>query len=180
MLVDKEIIEAYENKEIEITPFDQKRVTSGSYYLRLGKIILTPKPGQIIRLDGDDDPIYERFDISKDPYILEPGQFVLGQTLEIISIKNNIGMFIDGRTTLARLGLTIHQSATFIQPGHTKSIITLEIFNAGNFQIELKNGIDIAKGIFFRSKNEAQIGYKDTGIYPTQTETTPPDILPYK
>lgn len=180
MLVDQEILGEINCGSIVIEPFQKENLQSGSYYFHLGRIILIPKEGQIIQFDGDNDPIYDRFDMKNNPFILEPGKFVLGQTKEILTIKNNIGMFIDGRTTLARLGLQIHQTASFIQPGHTESIITLEIFNAGNFQIELKEGIDIAKGIFFKSDKSATTGYKDNGIYSSQKETTPPDIFPYK
>lgn len=180
LLVDKQIKEAISKEEIIIDPYDPKAVRPAAYYFKLGKSLLIPKGKQLIKPDRGEDPKYEKRDISKAGYILKPKEFVLGQTLEVISIANNIAMFCDGRSTLARLGLSIHQSSTFIHPGHTNSIITLEIFNAGNFEIELKEGIDIAKGIFFRSSSFSDVAYKDSGIYPHQKEVMGADLPPYK
>lgn len=177
MLVDKQIKEAIAKGEIVITPYDEKNVAPGAYYFHLGRYLLVPKPGQTIDLAGEDDPIYDKFDISRKPYILRPNEFILGQTLEVLTIPNDIGMFIDGRTTTARLGLTIHQTATWCHPGHTDSIITLEIKNEGNHNLILSEGIEIGKGIFFRSDVASEIAYNQMGKYPHQTEVMGANIV---
>lgn len=170
MLVDKQIREEISKGRIKIEPFDQDSVEPSAVYFRLGTTILVPEEGQIVRFETDSKPHYKKIDISKKPYILQPKEFVLAQTMEILTLPNDIGMLVDGRSTNARIGLSVHQTATMVLPGHSDSIITLELFNAGNFKIELKAGIRICKGIFFRSTEFASIGYKDMGLYRKQDE----------
>jgi dCTP deaminase len=179
MLTDIEVLTEIESDRIRIEPFNEKKVAPAAYYFTLGKHLLIPKPNQTIKLTGDDDPEYTEIDIENKPYTIKPDEFLLGQTAESLTLANNIGMFLDGRTTLARLGLTIHQTATFIHPGHSKSIITLEIKNNGNHDIELTSGIDIGKGVFFKSTSDAMKSYKDTGIYKSQLKVTGADVPPY-
>ncbi len=180
MLTDREIAREISKKNIIIEPFHKEKLAPGAYYFTIGRFLLIPEPNQTIKLTGGSDPRYTEVDIEKRGYIIKPNEFFLGQTAEILTLGNNIGMFLDGRTTLARLGLTIHMTATFIHPGHTKSIITLEIKNNGNHNIELIAGIDIGKGIFFKANDGARIPYKDMGIYASQLKVTGADIPPYK
>ncbi len=179
MLTDGEILKEIEEKNIVIEPFQKSKVAPGAYYFTLGDTLLLPDPEKTIKLTGGDDPTYREVDISNQVYIIKPNEFLLGQTAELLTISANIGMFLDGRTTLARLGLSVHKTATFIHPGHTKSIITLEIKNNGNHNIELESGIDIGKGIFFKSVSSALKSYKDTGIYSTQSKVTGADVPPF-
>ena len=71
-----------------------------------------------------------------DTWKLKPGDFVLGMTHEIVHIPNNLAGFIEGRSSYARLGLSIHQSAPWIHPGF-RGPIFLEIKNSGSYNIEL-------------------------------------------
>lgn len=180
ILVDTEIKKAIQSKEIVIVPFDEERIAPAAYYFSLGQFILLPKAGQTVNLKGGKDPEYEKVNISNDSYTLEPQQFILAQTKELITLNTNIAMFLDGRTAFARLGLQIHQTASFIHPGHTESIITLELFNAGNSSIILSEGVDIGKGIFFKLEKKSSEAYKEDGIYPSQKEVMGTDLPPYK
>ena len=170
MLVDTQIMEAIQDGDITITPYDEKCVDFSAYDFHLGQHLLLPKSGQTIRFDSGVNPEYEKIDIADTPYIIKPGEFLLAQTSEVLTIAKNIGMLVDGRTTLARLGLTIHQTAILISPGHTDSIITLELANVGNFNIELVAGMKIGKGIFFRTSKPSSRAYNETGKYPQQKE----------
>ncbi len=179
MLTDVEILEEIKNENILIDPFQKDKVAPGAYYFTLGRHLLLPDPDKTIKLTGGEDPTYKEIDIRDEVYVVKPNEFLLGQTAEVLTLGNNIGMFLDGRTTLARLGLAVHKTATFVHPGHSKSIITLEIKNHGNHSIELKSGVDIAKGVFFKSNQPASRSYKETGIYPTQAKVTGADVPPY-
>ncbi|MEA3356955.1 MAG: dCTP deaminase [Patescibacteria group bacterium] len=161
LLVDFQIKKAVEEGKIKIDPYDPKYISPGAYYFRLGSKLLLPKPGQTITFKKKKNPKYDEVDISNDSYVIKPGEFLLGQPLEKITVPNDIGMFVDGRTTMARLGLSIHQTATFVHPGHTDGVVTLEIFNAGNHRIELFCGMDFAKGIFIRASEPAKVGYNE-------------------
>jgi len=179
MLTDREILREIESGKIVIDPFKKGNIAPAAYYLTLGRYLLLPDPNQRVNPQGDNDPAYTQVDLIDHNYILRPNEFLLAQTAELITLGNDIGMFLDGRTTLARLGLTIHKTATFIHPGHSKSIITLELKNHGNHEIELVNGMDIGKGIFFKADTPSTKAYKDMGIYPSQPKVRGADVPPY-
>ena len=179
MLVDNQIKEEIKNGNINIKPYNEENISPAAYYFTLGEILLIPEEGQRVSVVNGPNPTYTKIDISQNPYIIKPGEFLLGQTEEELSLENNIGMFIDGRTSIARLGLTIHKTATFVQPGHSSSIITLEIYNTGNMEIELSYKMPIAKGIFFKSSKPSDKSYKESGIYPLQKETMGADLLSF-
>jgi len=169
-LVDHQIKKAVEDGEIKIDPFDPKRLAPAGYYITLGKDLLIPKKGETIDIGGDRNPEYRKVQISQKGYTLKQHDFILGETEEILTIPHNYAAFIDGRSSLARLGLEIHQTASFIFPGHTESIITLEIKNSGMSNIVLRSGVQIAKLIFFRTDEFATKGYKDIGDYAHQPD----------
>ncbi len=172
LLVDKQIKRLIQKKEIIIDPYNESNVCAGSYRLGLGKILLIPKDGQRVDMGKEINPEYERMEISKKGFVLKPGMFVLGQTLEKVTIPKYIGGLFDTRSTLARLGVSVQNTAMYIEPGHSDSIITLEIFNSNKFDIVLRAGERVAKLIFISSKNAAEKGYSEYGRYALQKETT--------
>lgn len=170
MLSDKEIKTCIQNGTIGITPYDESLVMPGCYQIHLGKLLLVPKEGQLVDLRNDDQSVaYDRVELSDAGYILSPKSFILGETHESIAVGDDIAALLDGKSTLARLGLSIHQSSTLIHPAQDSHVVTLEIFNAGNFQIKLYPGIKIGKFVFFRSaeknsenENPAYLGQQET------------------
>ena len=172
LLVDKQIKKLITQKEIVIDPYDEKNLASGSYRLSLGKVILIPKEGERVVLGKSIQPKYDRIEITKDGFTLNPGMFVLGQTLEKVTLPKCIGGFLDTRSTLARLGVSINNTAMYLEPGHSDSIITLEIFNSGKFDLVLNVGESVAKLIFITSSGSAIRGYSEYGRYALQEETT--------
>lgn len=177
MLVDSQIRKHIKQKNIQIDPFDDKLIDPSSIHIRLGKDILIPRGDMIVDILNDVKPKYKARSLDENGFVIEPGQFILGESLETLTLKNNIGAFVDGRTTLARLGLTVHQTATLIFPGHTNSIITLEIKNGGNFRVKLYKGMQIGKVIFFQTSIEAEKGYKEVGRYAKQSSVRGPIIV---
>ena len=173
MLTDSEIQKALKVKDIKISPYDKSQLESGNYRVKLGSKLLIPNKGLTIKIDEpSDQTLYEEFDLKKSSYILKPKEFLLGQTLEKIGVNKNIAGILDGRSTFARLGVSIHQSSQFIAPGQDFHIITLEIYNAGEFNVELKYECIIGKIIFFQFNELNNRGYDDYGRYKGQKETT--------
>jgi len=70
-------------------------------------------------------------------FCIEPGDFIMGMTYEKITVPNNLIAMVEGRSTYARIGLSMHQTAPWIQPGWNSSPIVLEIMNNGPLNIEL-------------------------------------------
>jgi dCTP deaminase len=155
--------------DIKIAPFNEELLEAGNYRVRLGSKLLIPREGVHVKLgDGKKQSMYDEFDLGQHTYILKPKQFILGQTLEKISLSKKFAAMLDGRTTFARLGLSIHQSSQFIAPGQDSTITTLEFFNAGIFDIELEFGIEVGKYLFFEFSQENMRAYDDYGDYSNQ------------
>lgn len=173
MLSDTEIASHLKKNELSIDPFNPAHLGAGSYQVHLGKIILVPVPtDQLINpLDAQTQPAYTKIDLTQEPFVLTPGMFVLGQTVEKIRLSSQFSAIIDGSSTLARTGLTIHQSATFISPGQDPHIITLEIKNDGIWNIQFTLGMKIGKLIFFKYESPNTVELKEANQYNGQDET---------
>lgn len=174
MLTDGQIRELISGGSISIDPFDDRRLREGKYDVALGEYILVPKNTYKVLNPTDPSilPEYSQYDITVEPFVLQPQQFVLGQTKEKIGLDSSVSMFIDGSTTLARIGLTIHQTAMFIPPGQDPHIITLEIVNSGPWAIRLTYGQKIGKVVVFRYSELNQRPAKEFNVYNAQQETT--------
>lgn len=156
MLSDKDILKAMREGLLSISPFDEKQLRPAGISFNLGKEILIPKPTKLIDLKKNDNLEYDKAEISEDkPFIIQPQQFVLGHTEEILSVSTKLGFIIEGRSTLARLGISVEQSATIVDPGHNERPITLEIYNCGPSPVTLYRGMSIAKGLVFKLSSQA-------------------------
>lgn len=174
MLTDRQIKNLILEKKILIEPYDEKNCRAGKYDIHLGQYLLVPSnPGQLIDpAQPTIQPTYQRIDLLEEPYILAPGQFVLGQTHERIGLHTTIGMLIDGSSTVARLGMTIHQTSTFIPPGQDPHIITLEIANVGPWPLKLTHRLRIGKVVIFEFSQENEVSSKSFNRYNGQQHTT--------
>lgn len=104
------------------------------------------------------------------PFILEHQQFALATTLETISIPLGIVARVDGRSSFGRLGLMVHSTAGFIDPGF-KGQVTLELMNVGAYPIALHPGMRVCQVSFHRLGQSARHGYQ--GKYQGQMGATP-------
>ncbi len=165
ILTKNEILKEIKRKNIKIEPFDEKSVGPASVDFTLDNLIrVYPKYGQLVEISENTDykQITKRFKI-KDFYVLRPGELILGITKEKITLPGNICAWINARSRFARLGLTIHITAPFIQPGVSNKQI-LEIYNAGPNELKLIPGEKLCQIIFERCEGEA----KYSGIFKNQ------------
>lgn len=174
MLTDSQIKQEISAGNLSINPYNEVSIKAGKYDFHLGPRILKPKNiGEVLDpASGTNNPEYEDIDITDNAYILQPGEFVLGQTIEKVKLGNRISMFVDGSSTLARVGLSIHQTAMFIPAGQDEHIITLEILNSGPWAIKLSNNLRIGKFVIFKYSEDNKIPAKDFNQYNGQSETT--------
>ena len=149
MLGKEQIVKAVRDKEIIIDPFNKELIDEVTYNVRLGNIIQIPKEHQFIDLQKLIDGEYGEVKIGTEGFVLEPKMFVLGKTFELITLSSKLGAILDGRTTLAKLGISIYQASNFCDPGRSTQL-TLEIFNAGVFRVKLYTGMKIGSLVFFR------------------------------
>ena len=156
-----------EGKIIIGPDFDKKNIRPVGIRIHLGQELLIPEPNQTVGISEQCDLKYKTIDLFKEEFILEPGQFVLGSTFETIKTAPNILAILDGRSTVARLGLTTHITASIIDGTfEVPHSATLEIKNVGNFRIKLKYKDPIAMMLFAELKDpvtqKLQSQYRET------------------
>jgi len=144
------IVERIEKGIITIDPFDPKRVGPASVDCTLGSTFRVFKNlHQTVELASDvfdAEPFSEEV-IVEDAITLQSGQAILGVTKEKITLPSNLCGWIQGRSRFARLGLMVHISSSFMQPGVSNHQV-LELFNAGPMAIAIHPGIAICQIIF--------------------------------
>lgn len=166
ILAYQDILAAIEAHEIFISPFDDSSVGPCSIDLKLGDTFLVFHHGKLFR-PNDRGAILknsEVFRIEKDEsFLLSPNQFVLASTLEKISISKNYAATLEGKSSIARLGIVV-QAAGLVNPGtglKKPSTLTLEIAHRANSPVELSPGMPIIQIIFHQLTSETTIGYDD-------------------
>jgi dCTP deaminase len=109
------------------------------------------------------------------PFILHPGEFVLGQTLERVTLPDDLVARLEGKSSLGRLGLLIHSTAGFVDSGFSGNL-TLELSNVANLPITIYHGMPIGQISFMRMDGpvERPYGSRDNASkYQGQAEPTP-------
>ena len=109
-----------------------------------------------------------------DPFVLHPGEFVLGSTLEVVTLPDDLAGRLEGKSSLGRLGLLTHSTAGFIDPGFTGHI-TLELSNVANLPIALYFGMRIGQISFFKMSSPVDRPYGSPELgskYQGQSEPT--------
>jgi dCTP deaminase len=175
MLSDQDIREVLKSGELVLEPFNEKMIRASGINLHLGETLLKPRPGKTVDVKTGIIPDFDEITIQENaPYALQPGEFLLGHTLQNVSVGRSLGLFIEGRSTLARVGLTIVQTAMLVYPGHRDRAITLEFANHGVNPILLYPRMKIARIALFELKTPCAVPYDDTGKYREQTRVGSP------
>lgn len=166
-LSDGEIKEALERGDITIKDFDEARLQPASYDILLGnKFIMTEAhtTAAIDPVKGIYPPTRE-IEISDDEYfVLHPHVSILGTSWDYFGAKGNYLIQLSGKSSLARIGLIVHNTAGLINPGHYLNI-TLELCNLSNVPIILRPKMEIAQLLFSTLSRPASRGYDETGRY---------------
>ena len=131
ILSDKTIAQMLQTKELTITPLAPEQVQPASVDIRLGSTfsIVEDSPTGVITMDKE----IRYKTIESDTYTLLPNQFVLATTMEYFELPDNLTAFVEGRSSLGRMGLFI-QNAGWVDPGF-RGEITLELYNANRCAI---------------------------------------------
>ena len=160
VLSDIDIKKHMKEGQITISPMDEKDIQPCSIDLHLGKSFCTISP--------DAQPM------TSTSYTLEPGAFVLATTQEYVSLSDCVLGRLEGKSSIARLGLIIHTTAGFIDPGF-EGEITLEIVNLSGSAYELEAGQPIAQICFEELSSPCERPYGSRGLvshYQGQTGAT--------
>ncbi len=163
ILSDKDIKKFLKEGRITIEPFSEKSIQPASVDLHLDKNFLVFNINQHIVIDVKKpvDDLMEKIVIDENGYfIIHPGEFALGNTLEKVGVANNMVGRLEGKSSLGRLGLIIHATAGYLDPGNNLKL-TLELSNVGKLPIKLYYKMPIAQMSFTPLSSEAEISYGD-------------------
>ena len=177
VLSDRTIKEELANGRIVIDPLDPSCIQPASVDLHLDRKLLvfrnTRQPFIDVRKEMPD--LTEMEEIPGDaPFILHPGEFVLASTLESVALPDDIVARLEGKSSLGRLGLLIHSTAGYVDPGWNGHL-TLELSNVANLPITLYFGMKIGQISFLRLTTPAENLYGSPGLgskYQGQIEAT--------
>lgn len=166
ILSDKAIMSLLQKGTLSITPLQDNQIQPASVDIRLGNTFSIVEDSSTAILTLSEKILYKK--IRAEKYLLMPGQFVLATTMEYIKLPNNLTAFVEGRSSLGRMGLFI-QNAGWVDPGFSGEI-TLELFNANRCAIELQTGRRIGQLVFAQMDQEALHPYR--GKYQEQRDAT--------
>ncbi len=161
ILSDKDIKRFVKEGKIIIEPFEERNVGPCSIDVRLGHTFRIFKHGSNTHIDPSKpiDPSEYTEEIKvKDKYVIHPGDFVLGTTLERVKLPPDIVGMLEGRSSWGRLGIIIHSTAGYIDSGF-EGTITLEISNIGKMPVALKPGMRIGQIAFHLLSSPSEVPY---------------------
>jgi dCTP deaminase len=161
LLSDRDIREQLETGRVGLDPLDFGMIQPSSIDVRLDKFFRLFDNHKYPFIDpAEDQPDLTRLVEIEDgePFILHPGEFVLGSTYELVTLPDDIAARLEGKSSLGRLGLLTHSTAGFVDPGFSGHV-TLELSNVATLPIKLWPGMKIGQLCFIRLTSPAERPY---------------------
>jgi len=147
LLSDRDLKVALASGRMGLSPYDEAMIQPSSIDVRLDRYFRVFANHRYTHIDPAvaQDDLTELVEPDGDePFILHPGEFVLGSTLEVITLGDDLASRLEGKSSLGRLGLLTHSTAGFIDPGFSGHV-TLELSNVANLPIKLYPGMKIGQ-----------------------------------
>ena len=161
LLSDRDIRAELTAGRLGLEPFDEKLVQPSSIDVRLDRMFRVFNNTRYTHIDPAErqDELTSLVEPGEnEPFVLHPGEFVLGSTLEVCSLPDDLAGRLEGKSSLGRLGLLTHSTAGFIDPGFSGHI-TLELSNVANLPIILWPGMKIGQLCLFRLSSPSENPY---------------------
>ena len=154
LLSDRDIVAEIDAGRIVLDPYEAGMLQPSSIDVRLDRFFRVfdnhkyphIDPARLVEPEGDE------------PFILHPGEFVLGSTYEVVSLPDDIAARVEGKSSLGRLGLLTHATAGFVDPGFSGHV-TLELANVATLPIKLYPGMKIGQFCFLRLTSPSEHPY---------------------
>ena len=166
ILSDRDIREQIGSGRIQIEPFTPDAVQPSSVDLHLDSRFRVFRNNRYPYIDvrQEQPELTELLEINGDePFVLHPGEFVLGSTLERVALPDDLVGRLEGKSSLGRLGLLIHSTAGYVDPGWDGNL-TLELSNVANLPIALYQGMKIGQISFQKLSSPVEVAYGDARI----------------
>ncbi len=161
LLSDRDILAEIHDKRIVVDPYDESMVQPSSIDFRLDRYFRVFENHRYPHIDpaADQSDLTRMVEpVGEEPFILHPGEFVLGSTLEVVTLPDDLAARVEGKSSLGRLGLLTHATAGFVDPGFSGHV-TLELANVATLPIKLYPGMKIGQLCFFRLSSPAEHPY---------------------
>jgi dCTP deaminase len=160
VLSDRTIARLLEEGRIEINPYDSALLQPSSVDVRVDRYFRVFRNNlyPFIDVKQAQEDLTELVEVDGDPFILHPGEFVLGSTLERVRLPDDLVARLEGKSSLGRLGLLIHSTAGFIDPGWDGHV-TLELSNVANLPITIYPEMKIGQLSFMELTEAAASPY---------------------
>jgi dCTP deaminase len=161
LLSDRDIRAEVDSGRVGLHPYDASMIQPSSIDVRLDRMFRVFENHRYPHIDpAQEQPELTREvePVGDEPFILHPGEFVLGSTYERVSLPDDIAARLEGKSSLGRLGLLTHSTAGFIDPGFTGHV-TLELSNVATLPIKLYPGMKIGQLCFFRLSSPSEHPY---------------------
>ncbi|HUA96153.1 MAG TPA: dCTP deaminase [Acidimicrobiales bacterium] len=178
VLSDRSIREELQAKRIVIDPLGEHCIQPSSVDLHVDRYfrLFRNHSMRVIDVREDLEDLTELVEVPEgDPLILHPGEFILGSTLERVTLPDDLVARLEGKSSLGRLGLLIHSTAGFVDAGWDGHL-TLELSNVANLPITVYPGMKIGQISFLRMTTSADNPYGSAGLgskYQGQRGPTP-------
>ena len=178
VLSDRTIRRLLAEGRIGIEPYDESLMQPSSLDVRVDRLFRVFRNSRYPYIDvkTEQEDLTELVEVTGDePFILHPGEFVLGSTLERVTLPDDLVARLEGKSSLGRLGLLIHSTAGFIDPGWDGHV-TLELSNVANLPITIYPGMKIGQISFVQLSEPAERPYGSGGLgskYQGQRGPTP-------
>ena len=161
LISDRDIRAEIDSERIVLDPYEAAMVQPSSVDVRIDRYFRLFDNHKYAHIDpAEEQPELTRLvEVEEgEPFILHPGEFVLGSTYETVTLPDDIAARLEGKSSLGRLGLLTHSTAGFIDPGFSGHV-TLELANVATLPIKLYPGMKIGQLCFFRLTSPAEHPY---------------------
>ena len=181
VLSDRTIREELAKGRIVINPLEEGCIQPASVDLHLDRNLLVFRNNKIPYIDvrASSERLTDMVTMADDdPFMLHPGEFVLGSTLEHVEVPSDLVARLEGKSSLGRIGLLIHSTAGYVDPGW-KGHLTLELSNVSNFPITLYHRMKIGQISFLKLTTPADVLYGSAELgskYQGQQDPTPSKV----
>lgn len=176
--VDHQIESLIATGEVVIQPYDPACIQPSSYDFHLSDTFRVFDPqAEVIDPRNPRDVMHE-VKVTDGFFVLHPGQFALAASIERFTFAPNIVAQVNGKSSLGRLGLQVHATAGFFDPGWD-GVATLELSNVAPLPLRLYPGMKIAQMVFMRSTTSAKRPYGSKGLGSKYQGATGPDESRY-
>ena len=165
ILSDRTIREELAAGRVVIEPLDDTSIQPSSVDLHIDRHfrVFRNHTMGLIDVKQNLEELTELVSVTEEPFILHPGEFVLGSTLERVALPDDLVARLEGKSSLGRLGLLIHSTAGFVDAGWDGQL-TLELSNVANLPITLYPGMKIGQISFIRMTTAADRPYGSGGL----------------